>query len=132
MPLLGYIPIVHKYGGCPKMFKSDFFLKRHEFKIPTKIILQMCLVCIGSCHRCLYFSEVKGIHTDQILKYTKNSKHISKCWTMNICPCSIFLGLSQRQIAFLGPLEWRNPFGSKGRVSGHQKLIFITGVRFLF
>ena len=40
--------------------------------------------------------------------------------------------LSQRQIAFLGPLEWRYHFGPKGKVSCHQKLVFRSAVRFLF
>ena len=36
---------------------------------------------------------------------------------------SFFLSLSQRQIAFLGPLEWRNLFGQKSKVVIYQKLI---------
>ena len=36
---------------------------------------------------------------------------------------SIFVSLSQRQIAFLGPLEWRNHFGQKSQVGTNQKLI---------
>ena len=36
--------------------------------------------------------------------------------------CSL-LWLSQRQIAFLGPLEWRNLFGQKSKVVSFQKLI---------
>ena len=39
--------------------------------------------------------------------------------------------LSQRQIAFLGPLEWRNLFGQKSKVVIYQKLIKRSGVRFL-
>ena len=49
--------------------------------------------------------------------------------------CSIlkdFLSLSQRQIAFLGPLEWRNLFGPKDKVSSYEKLVIGSGVRFLF
>ena len=45
---------------------------------------------------------------------------------------SIFLSLSQRQIAFLGPLEWRNLFEQKSKVGTYQKLIIRSGVRFLF
>ena len=44
--------------------------------------------------------------------------------------CSL-LWLSQRQIAFLGPLEWRNLFGQKSKVVIYQKLILGSGVRFL-
>ena len=44
----------------------------------------------------------------------------------------IFPSLSHRQIAFLGPLECRNLFGSKDKVSSHEKLVFRSGVRFLF
>ena len=33
---------------------------------------------------------------------------------------------------FLGPLEWRYLFGSKDKVFNHQKLVFKSGVRFLF
>ena len=36
--------------------------------------------------------------------------------------CSL-LWLSQRQIAFLGPLEWMNLFGQKSKVASFQKLI---------
>ena len=36
--------------------------------------------------------------------------------------CSL-LWLSQRQIAFLGPLEWMNHFGQKSKVVSFQKLI---------
>ena len=43
-----------------------------------------------------------------------------------------FLSLSQGQIAFLGPLEWRYLFGSKDKVFNHQKLVFKSGVWFLF
>ena len=44
----------------------------------------------------------------------------------------IFPSLSHRQIAFLGPLECRNLFGTKDKVSSHEKLVFRSGVRFLF
>ena len=40
--------------------------------------------------------------------------------------------LSQRQIAFLGPLEWRYGFRPKGKVSCHQKLVFRSVVHFFF
>ena len=43
-----------------------------------------------------------------------------------------FSSLSQRQITFLGPLEWRNLFGPKSKVFGHEKLVFRSGVGFLF
>ena len=43
-----------------------------------------------------------------------------------------FFCLSRRQIAFLGPLEWRNLFGHKNKVSSHEKLDFRNGVWFLF
>ena len=43
-----------------------------------------------------------------------------------------FLSFSQRQIAFLGPLEWRNLFGQKSKVVSYQKLIQRSGIRFLF
>ena len=39
--------------------------------------------------------------------------------------------LSQRQIAFLGPLEWRNLFGQKSKVVIYQKLIKRKGICFL-
>ena len=51
---------------------------------------------------------------------------------MQILHRLIFLHLSQRQIAFLGPLECRNLFGSRDKVSSHEKLVFRSGVRFLF
>ena len=38
---------------------------------------------------------------------------------------------SQRQIAFLGPLEWKNLFGQKSKVVIYQKLIKRSGIRFL-
>ena len=38
---------------------------------------------------------------------------------------------SQRQIAFLGRLEWKNLFGQKSKVIIYQKLILKSGVRFL-
>ena len=41
------------------------------------------------------------------------------------------LSFSQRQIAFLGPLEWRNLFGQKSKVVIYQKLIKRSGIRFL-
>ena len=44
----------------------------------------------------------------------------------------IFPSLCHRQIAFLGPLECRNLFGSKDKVSSHEKLVFRSGIRFLF
>ena len=40
--------------------------------------------------------------------------------------------LSQKQITFLGPLEWRNLFGPKDKVAIHEKLVFRKGVHFLF
>ena len=43
-----------------------------------------------------------------------------------------FPSLSQWQIAFLGPLEWRNLFGPKDKVSSHEMLVFRSGVQFLF
>ena len=45
---------------------------------------------------------------------------------------AICLCLSQRKITFLGPLQWRNLFGPKSKVSRHEKLVFRSGVRFLF
>ena len=45
---------------------------------------------------------------------------------------SIFLSLSQRQIAILGPLEWRNLFGQKSKVVSYEKLVERSAVRFLF
>ena len=42
-----------------------------------------------------------------------------------------FHSLSQRQIAILGPLEWRNLFGQKSKVVIYQKLIKRSGIRFL-
>ena len=51
------------------------------------------------------------------------------CWLNVQCSLS---WLSQRQIAFLGPLEWRYRFGPKSKVSCHQKLVFRSAVRFLF
>ena len=53
---------------------------------------------------------------------------------MNKVKSALFniLSLSQRQIAFLGPLEWRNLFGPKDKVSSYQKLVFRSAVRFLF
>ena len=41
------------------------------------------------------------------------------------------LSFSQRQIAFLGPLEWKNLFGQKSKVVIYQKLIERSGIRFL-
>ena len=38
---------------------------------------------------------------------------------------------SQRQIAFLGRLEWKNLFGQKSKVVIYQKLIKRSGIRFL-
>ena len=49
--------------------------------------------------------------------------------------CSLpldFHCLSQRQIVFLGPLERRNLFWPKNKVSSHEKLVFRSVVRFLF
>ena len=40
--------------------------------------------------------------------------------------------LSQRQIAFLGPLEWRYHFGPKDKVASHEKLVFRIVAPFLF
>ena len=51
------------------------------------------------------------------------------CWLNVQCYLS---WLSQRQIAFLGPLEWRNLFGPKDKVSSYEKLVLGSGVRFLF
>ena len=36
-----------------------------------------------------------------------------------------------KTITFLGPLEWRNLFGPKSKVSIHKKLVFKSGVGFL-
>ena len=41
------------------------------------------------------------------------------------------LSFSQRQIAFLGPLEWKNLFGQKSKVVIYQKLTKRSGIRFL-
>ena len=51
---------------------------------------------------------------------------------MQIQQCSIFLSFSQRQIAFLEPLEYRNHFGLEDKVASHEKLVFRRDVRFLF
>ena len=51
---------------------------------------------------------------------------------MQIWLCLIFPSLSQRQITFLGPLEWRILFEPKDKVSCLEKLVFRSGVRFLF
>ena len=48
-------------------------------------------------------------------------------WICNV----LYRRLSQRQIAFLGPLEWRNLFGQKSKVVSFQKLILWSGIRFL-
>ncbi len=55
-----------------------------------------------------------------------------QCRICTVMRCSLFLSLSQRQNAFLGPLEWRDLFGPKNKVSSHEKLVFRSGVRFLF
>ena len=39
---------------------------------------------------------------------------------------------SIKRIAFLGPSECRNLFGPKSKVSSHEKLVFRSGVGFLF
>ena len=50
----------------------------------------------------------------------------------NVEVCIVcFSVCSQRQIAFLGPLEWRNLFGQKSKVVSFQKLILRSGVRLL-
>ena len=41
-------------------------------------------------------------------------------------------GSAIRQIPFLGPLEWRNLFRPKDKVSSYEKLVLGGGVRFLF
>ena len=41
------------------------------------------------------------------------------------------LSFSQRQIAFLGPLEWRNLFGQKSKVVNYEKLVKRSAIRFL-
>ena len=52
---------------------------------------------------------------------------------MQIRLCLVFPNLSQKQIVFLGPLERRNLFGPKDKeVSSHEKLVFRSGVQFLF
>ena len=43
-----------------------------------------------------------------------------------------FPSLSQRQITYVGPLEKRNLFEPRDKVSSHEKLVFISGVQFLF
>ena len=55
-----------------------------------------------------------------------------ECQAMQIWPCSIFLSLSQRQIAFLGPLAWRYHFRPKDKVVSHNKLVFRSVLWFLF
>ena len=57
------------------------------------------------------------------------TKKIEWNWIMQIWHCS---SPSQRQIAFLGPLERRYGFGPKSNVSCYQKLVFRSAVRFLF
>ena len=42
------------------------------------------------------------------------------------------LSFSQEQIAFLGPLEWRNLFGQKSKVVSYEKLVVRSAVCFLF
>ena len=37
-----------------------------------------------------------------------------------------------KRIVFLGLLEWKNLFGPKSKVSSHEKLVFRSGVGFLF
>ena len=51
---------------------------------------------------------------------------------MQIRLCLILPSLIQRQITLLGPLERRNLFGPKDKVSSHEKLVFRSGVQFLF
>ena len=58
--------------------------------------------------------------------YTKLLEMNNAAWLW-----SIFATLSQRQIPFLGPLEWRNLFGPKDKVSSYEKLVFRSAVWFL-
>ena len=51
---------------------------------------------------------------------------------MQIRLCLIFPSLSQGQIVSLGPIERRNLFGPKDKASSHEKLVFRSGVLFLF
>ncbi len=59
------------------------------------------------------------------------TKKIQQNQTMQNLHCSIFLSLSQRQIAFLRPLEWRNLFESKSKVPYYEKLVIKSGVGLL-
>ena len=43
----------------------------------------------------------------------------------------MFLIMAQKQIAFLGPLEWWNLFEQKSKVVSFQKLLKQSVVRFL-
>ena len=72
------------------------------------------------------FLHSKGPKNGICLWLSHDQEH---CWLNVQCHLS---WLSQRQIAFLGPLEWRNLFGPKDKVSSHEKLVFRSGVRFLF
>ena len=68
--------------------------------------------------------------------HSKGPKNVICLWLRlgNIKQSQIcnFPSLSQRQITFLGPLEWRNLFELKDKVSFLEKLVFRSGVRCLF
>ena len=42
-----------------------------------------------------------------------------------------FISVSRKQIAFLGPLEWRNLPGQKSKVVNHEKSVKRSAIRFL-
>ena len=98
---------------------------------------------LNSLHTCVVFSEYFSRASNGCL-YSRTwnfQLKISLCsvfqhaefkfhgcswiWDFRVCinqQCSLSW-LSQRQIAFLGPLEWMNHFGQKSEVVSFQKLI---------
>ena len=105
--------------------KESFRAQRQSF-LSWKVGLQkwcpiFVFVCFNGCH---FLNHKKSPVSTEKIQWNHTMQMIQHCL--------IFLSLSHRQIAFLGPLEWRYLFGPKNKVSSHEKSIFRSGVQFLF
>ena len=91
--------------------KTNKIKKRRHFIISTFENLQLCFFVQKDS------ATLKVLKMQFVFGWAYDKGHC----IFNL-QCSL-LWLSQRQIAFLGPLEWRNLFGQKSKVVSFQKLI---------
>ena len=97
--------------------KESFWTKKQSW-ILSKVDIKkwrpfFVFVCLNGCHFLKYKKGLKVLKMQFVFGWDYENlvkmNNAARLW-------SIFLSLSQRQISFLRPLEWRNLFGQKSKV----------------